>query len=131
MSRAGRPRKWPKSLGMSIGTVYQYKSRVVARIRREIEQFDGESKTICLTEESRQWSHDRSIAMNHDCRSFLDDDLPDLEQAELNDHLETCASCRRTLERLAAGSRLWAELRELAGRLPGAATDAIDGQAAA
>jgi RNA polymerase sigma factor (sigma-70 family) len=35
-----------KSLGMSIGTVYQYKSRVVARIRREIEQFDGESKTI-------------------------------------------------------------------------------------
>ena len=35
-----------ESLGMSIGTVYQYKSRVVARIRREIEQFDGESKTI-------------------------------------------------------------------------------------
>ena len=35
-----------KSLGMSIGTVYQYKSRVVARIRRETEQFDDESKTI-------------------------------------------------------------------------------------
>lgn len=35
-----------QSLGMSIGTVYQYKSRVVARIRREIEQFDGESQTI-------------------------------------------------------------------------------------
>jgi RNA polymerase sigma factor (sigma-70 family) len=35
-----------ETLGMSIGTVYQYKSRVVARIRREIEQFDGESKTI-------------------------------------------------------------------------------------
>jgi RNA polymerase sigma factor (sigma-70 family) len=35
-----------ESLGMSIGTVYQYKSRVVARIRREIEQFDSESKTI-------------------------------------------------------------------------------------
>jgi RNA polymerase sigma-70 factor (ECF subfamily) len=34
------------SLGMSIGTVYQYKSRVVARIRREIEQFDGESKIL-------------------------------------------------------------------------------------
>lgn len=32
------------ALGMSVGTVYQYKSRVVARIRREIEQFDGESK---------------------------------------------------------------------------------------
>jgi RNA polymerase sigma factor (sigma-70 family) len=35
-----------EALGMSIGTVYQYKSRVVARIRREIDQFDGESKTI-------------------------------------------------------------------------------------
>jgi serine/threonine-protein kinase len=54
-------------------------------------------------------------------RSLLDDDLPELEQAELNDHLDTCTSCRRTLERLAAGSRLWAELRELApgpGPLP-------------
>ena len=48
-------------------------------------------------------------------RSLLDDEMPDLEQAELNDHLETCASCRRTLERLAAGSQLWAGLRELAG----------------
>ena len=47
-------------------------------------------------------------------KSLLDDDMPELEQAELNDHLETCASCRRTLERLAAGSQLWAELRELA-----------------
>jgi RNA polymerase sigma factor (sigma-70 family) len=35
-----------EALGMSIGTVYQYKSRVVARIRREIDQFDGESKAI-------------------------------------------------------------------------------------
>jgi eukaryotic-like serine/threonine-protein kinase len=48
-------------------------------------------------------------------RSLLDDDMPELEQAELNDHLETCAACRRTLERLAAGSQLWAGLRELAG----------------
>jgi eukaryotic-like serine/threonine-protein kinase len=48
-------------------------------------------------------------------RSLLDDEMPELEQAELNDHLETCASCRRTLERLAAGSELWAGLRELAG----------------
>jgi RNA polymerase sigma-70 factor (ECF subfamily) len=31
------------TLGMSIGTVYQYKSRVVARIRREIERFEGGS----------------------------------------------------------------------------------------
>jgi RNA polymerase sigma factor (sigma-70 family) len=34
------------SLGMSVGTVYQYKSRVVVRIRREIEQFDGDSRII-------------------------------------------------------------------------------------
>ena len=43
---AGQPVKdVAKSLGMSIGTVYQYKSRVVARIRREIELFDGATKT--------------------------------------------------------------------------------------
>jgi RNA polymerase sigma factor (sigma-70 family) len=43
----GRPvKEVADALGMSIGTVYQYKSRVVIRIRREIEQFDGESKTI-------------------------------------------------------------------------------------
>ena len=48
-------------------------------------------------------------------KSFLDDDMPELEHAELTDHLETCATCRRTLERLAASSQLWAGLRELAG----------------
>jgi len=32
---------------MSIGTVYQYKSRVVAQIRREIERVEGESESIC------------------------------------------------------------------------------------
>jgi RNA polymerase sigma factor (sigma-70 family) len=41
----GRPAKHvAESLGMSIGTVYQYKSRVVTRIRREIERVDAESK---------------------------------------------------------------------------------------
>jgi RNA polymerase sigma factor (sigma-70 family) len=41
----GRPAKdVAESLGMSVGTVYQYKSRVVTRIRREIEQVDAESK---------------------------------------------------------------------------------------
>jgi RNA polymerase sigma factor (sigma-70 family) len=39
------PREVAEALGMSIGTVYQYKSRVVARIRREIEQFETESNT--------------------------------------------------------------------------------------
>jgi RNA polymerase sigma-70 factor (ECF subfamily) len=32
-----------KALGTSVGTVYQYKSRVVVRIRRTIERFDGDS----------------------------------------------------------------------------------------
>jgi RNA polymerase sigma factor (sigma-70 family) len=39
------PREVAEALGMSIGTVYQYKSRVVARIRREIEHFETESNT--------------------------------------------------------------------------------------
>jgi len=44
----GRPAKEvADSLGMSIGTVYQYKSRVVAQIRREIERVEGESESIC------------------------------------------------------------------------------------
>jgi eukaryotic-like serine/threonine-protein kinase len=47
-------------------------------------------------------------------KSFLDDGLPEIEHAQLAGHLDTCAGCRRTLERLAAGSRLWADLRRLA-----------------
>jgi RNA polymerase sigma-70 factor (ECF subfamily) len=44
----GRPAKEvADSLGMSIGTVYQYKSRVVARIRREIERVEGKSEETC------------------------------------------------------------------------------------
>jgi RNA polymerase sigma factor (sigma-70 family) len=43
----GRPvKEVAASMGMTIGTVYQYKSRVVARIRREVEQFDSASTTI-------------------------------------------------------------------------------------
>jgi RNA polymerase sigma factor (sigma-70 family) len=43
----GRPvTEVAESLGMSVGTVYQYKSRVVVRIRREIDQFDCESRII-------------------------------------------------------------------------------------
>jgi RNA polymerase sigma factor (sigma-70 family) len=37
------PRSVADALEMSIGTVYQYKSRVVARIRREIEQYERDS----------------------------------------------------------------------------------------
>jgi len=62
-------------------------------------------------------------------KSFLDDELPDREHARLSDHLETCATCRGSLERLAAGSRLWAELRHLGEQhnsLPGSASIAGD-----
>jgi RNA polymerase sigma-70 factor (ECF subfamily) len=31
------------SLGMTVGTVYQYKSRIMARLRREIEQVEGDA----------------------------------------------------------------------------------------
>src|SRR6476660_3472060 len=47
-------------------------------------------------------------------RSFLDDSLPEPERCRLADHLDRCEECRRTLDRLAAGSRLCLELRELA-----------------
>lgn len=33
-----------QALGLSLGTVYQYKARVVARVRREIDQFEGGSQ---------------------------------------------------------------------------------------
>jgi serine/threonine protein kinase len=46
-------------------------------------------------------------------RSFLDEELPDVDQAQLGDHLDHCPECRRTLERLAAGSRLWGDLHAL------------------
>jgi serine/threonine-protein kinase len=47
-------------------------------------------------------------------RSFLDDNLAEPDNVQLVQHLDRCAGCRRTLERLAAESRLWAELRQLA-----------------
>ena len=49
-------------------------------------------------------------------KSFLDDDLSDHEQARFSDHLESCSDCQRMLERLAAGSELWADLRQLTPR---------------
>jgi len=52
-------------------------------------------------------------------KSFLDDELPEREQVELNDHLETCTLCQRSLERLAAGSGFWGELRQLRPSLGG------------
>jgi RNA polymerase sigma factor (sigma-70 family) len=38
----GRPaREVAHTLGLTVGTIYQYKSRVMARLRREIELFEG------------------------------------------------------------------------------------------
>jgi RNA polymerase sigma factor (sigma-70 family) len=37
------PKEVAEALGMSLGTVYQYKSRAVVRIRREVEKFERES----------------------------------------------------------------------------------------
>jgi RNA polymerase sigma-70 factor (ECF subfamily) len=48
------PQAVARELGMSLGTVYQYKSRVVARIRREIERVEGSHEDF-FTEELRRW----------------------------------------------------------------------------
>ena len=36
-------------------------------------------------------------------QALLEGVIPEEEQADLNNHLETCAACQQTLERLAAG----------------------------
>jgi serine/threonine protein kinase len=54
----------------------------------------------------------RDECNNSRLRAFLDDDLPEPENVQLADHLNHCEACQRTLERLAAGSRLWAEFRQ-------------------
>ncbi len=46
-------------------------------------------------------------------RSYLDDELSGGDQSELADHLDRCADCQAALERLAAGTRLWDDLRGL------------------
>jgi serine/threonine protein kinase len=46
-------------------------------------------------------------------RSYLDEALSVDQQARLSEHLDHCGNCQRTLERLAAGSRLWSELPQL------------------
>ncbi len=53
-------------------------------------------------------------------RSYLDDELSDGDQAELAGHLDHCADCQAALERLAAGTRIWDDLRGL-GRASGPA----------
>jgi hypothetical protein len=45
-------------------------------------------------------------------RLLLDDQLPDDTQAEVAEHIETCRSCRRRLEALAAEARWWQEVQQ-------------------
>jgi eukaryotic-like serine/threonine-protein kinase len=49
-------------------------------------------------------------------RSFLDEKLSEPENARLVDHLDSCSSCQRQIEHLAAGSRMWSELQHLNSR---------------
>ena len=49
------------------------------------------------------------------CAASWTGTLPEAEQAELEAHLEACEACRRALERLAAASRFWDDLRRFAG----------------
>ncbi len=48
-------------------------------------------------------------------RLLLDDRLPDNEQEDLSRHLETCASCRDALERMAAETHWWSDVKDLGG----------------
>src|SRR5262249_47138411 len=59
------PKAVAEALGMTLGTVYQYKSRAVVRIRREIEQFGWESTGE--PQEIDRWCRDHSeaTATNH------------------------------------------------------------------
>ena len=49
-------------------------------------------------------------------KSFLDDDLSEQEQLNMTDHLDSCSDCQRALERLAAGTGLMDELKNLRAR---------------
>jgi hypothetical protein len=50
-------------------------------------------------------------------KSFLNESLAEPETVRLADHLDRCPACRRSLERLAAGSKMCLELRELVSEL--------------
>ncbi|MGO9913500.1 MAG: protein kinase domain-containing protein, partial [Isosphaeraceae bacterium] len=48
-------------------------------------------------------------------RLSLEDRLAEAQQAELEDHLESCSACRQELEQMAAASNLWGEAQLLRG----------------
>src|SRR5437660_9727931 len=45
-------------------------------------------------------------------KELLDGTLPEKEQAELNNHLETCQHCQQRLETLVAGKESWSGTAE-------------------
>jgi len=45
-------------------------------------------------------------------KGLLDGTLPEKEQAELNNHLETCPYCQQRLESLVAGKESWSGTAE-------------------
>lgn len=58
-------------------------------------------------------------------KQLLQETLPTEQQAELNQHLEGCEHCQKTLEGLVAGKESWSELANHLGRgQPGAQPDA-------
>lgn len=61
-------------------------------------------------------------------KSLLEDQLPDLEQADLAAHLETCQDCQHTLENLAAEGDAWQKLARHLGHSnsPGKQDQALD-----
>jgi serine/threonine-protein kinase len=48
-------------------------------------------------------------------KGLIDDDLSATGRVEVVRHLDDCPACQARLEELAAGSRLWGDLRQLAG----------------
>ncbi len=48
-------------------------------------------------------------------RRLLDDRLDEAEQSEMAGHLAACDGCRRTLDRMAAGTRWWRDARAFLG----------------
>ncbi|HWE36243.1 MAG TPA: DUF2807 domain-containing protein [Isosphaeraceae bacterium] len=48
-------------------------------------------------------------------KGLLDDDLSATGRVEVVRHLDDCPACQARLEELAAGSRIWGDLRQLAG----------------
>ncbi len=61
-------------------------------------------------------------------RSLLEDQLDEEEQGVISQHLESCPTCRKALERMAAESRWWGDARLLASGPPTHTPEASAGE---